>query len=97
MIYVMIATLREKCPNTEFFLVRNFPHSDWIRRDMEYLETPYLGIFQAVWSRYNKTDMIMKTHKLLWNFLISNPKSGVFGMLCDLGPLVLLKETKVTC
>ena len=23
--------LREKCPNTEFFLVRIFPHSDWIR------------------------------------------------------------------
>ena len=21
-------SLREKCPNTEFFLVRNFPHSD---------------------------------------------------------------------
>ena len=25
--------LREKCPNTEFFLVRIFPHSDQIRRD----------------------------------------------------------------
>ena len=27
-----ILTLREKCPNTEFFLVLIFPHSDWIRR-----------------------------------------------------------------
>ena len=27
--------LREKCPNTEFFLVLIFPHSDWIRRDTE--------------------------------------------------------------
>ena len=26
-------TLREKCLNTEFFLVRIFPHLDWIRRD----------------------------------------------------------------
>ena len=26
-------SLREKCPNTEFFLVRIFPHLDWIRRD----------------------------------------------------------------
>ena len=26
-------SLREKCPNTYFFLVRFFPHSDWIRRD----------------------------------------------------------------
>ena len=25
--------LREKCPNTEFFLDRIFPHLDWIRRD----------------------------------------------------------------
>ena len=24
-------SLREKCPNTEFFLVRIFPYSDWIR------------------------------------------------------------------
>ena len=30
-----IFTLREKCPNTEFFLVRIFVHSDWIRRDTE--------------------------------------------------------------
>ena len=26
-------SLREKCPKPEFFLVRIFPHSDWIRRD----------------------------------------------------------------
>ena len=26
--------LREKCSNTEFFLVCIFPHSDWIRRDI---------------------------------------------------------------
>ena len=25
-------SLREKCPDTEFFQVRIFPHSDWIRR-----------------------------------------------------------------
>ena len=32
-------TLREKCPNTEFFLVRIFLHSNWIRRDAEYSDT----------------------------------------------------------
>ena len=41
--------LREKYPNAEFFLVRIFPHSDWIRRDTpnsEYPEkTPYLDTF----------------------------------------------------
>ena len=28
-----IYTLRKMCPNTELFLVRIFPHLDWIRRD----------------------------------------------------------------
>ena len=54
-------TLREKCSNTEFFLVRIFPHSDWIRRDTSYLsvfspnavkyrpeKTPYSDTFHAV-------------------------------------------------
>ena len=57
-------TLREKCPNTELFLVRIFPHSDWIRRDTEYLPeiTPYLGTFHAV-----------RTSELLVIFVQSNP------------------------
>ena len=67
-------TLREKCPNTELFLVRIFPHSDWIRRDA-YLSvfspnagkygpeiTPYLGTFHAV-----------RTSELLVIFVQSNP------------------------
>ena len=50
-------TLREKCPNTEFLLVRIFPHSDGIRRDTVFSpnagkdrpeETPYLNTFHAV-------------------------------------------------
>ena len=53
--------MSEKCPNTEFFLVHIFSHSDWIRRDTPYLsvfslnagncgpeKTPYLDTFQAV-------------------------------------------------
>ena len=42
--------LRQKCPNTGIFLVRNFPHSDWIRRDTEYLSVfnPNVGKY-AVW------------------------------------------------
>ena len=56
-----IKTLREKCPNTEFFLVRIFPDLDWIRRDTEYLsvfspnpekygpeKTPYLDTFHVM-------------------------------------------------
>ena len=53
--------LREKCPNTELFLVRIYPYLDWIRRYTEYLsvfspnvgkygpeKTPYLDTFQTV-------------------------------------------------
>ena len=32
--------LRENCLNTEFFLVRILPHSDWLRRN-----TPFLSVF----------------------------------------------------
>ena len=38
--YLVMPLLREKFPNTEFFLVRIFPRLDWIQRD-----TPYLSVF----------------------------------------------------
>ena len=54
-------SLREKCPNTKFCLVRIFPYSDWILRDTLYLsvfnpnvgkcgpeKTPYLDTFHTV-------------------------------------------------
>ena len=40
-------SLLEKCPDTEFFLVRIFLHSAWIRRD-----TPYLSIFSSNAEKY---------------------------------------------
>ena len=40
-------TLRGKSPNMEFFLVRIFLYSDWIRRD-----TPYLSIFSPNTGKY---------------------------------------------
>ena len=59
--YFPFQSLREKCPNTDFFLVRIFPHSDWIWRDTKYLsvfspnagkygveKTPYLDTFHAL-------------------------------------------------
>ena len=55
------SSLCENCPNTEFFLVRIYPHSDWIRRDTSYLSVfgpnagkygpekdPYLDTFHTV-------------------------------------------------
>ena len=65
--------LREKCPNTEFFLVRIFPHLDWISLYNEYLsvfrlnagkygseKTLYLDTFRAVYLG------LSYLHKLLW-------------------------------
>ena len=44
-------TLCEMCPNTEFFLVRIFPHSDWIRRDIITF-TSYLSAFNPNAGKY---------------------------------------------
>ena len=49
--YFLIPSLREKRPNTEFFLDRIFSHSDWIRRDPGKYgpeKNPYLDTFHAV-------------------------------------------------
>ena len=43
--------LREKCRNTELFLVRIFLYSDWIRRD-----TPCLSVFSPITGKYG-TEM----------------------------------------
>ena len=50
-------SLREKCPNTEFFLVRIFPHSDWIRRDTSYLSvfSPNVGKYEPEKTLYLDT------------------------------------------
>ena len=66
----------ERCPNKEFFLVRIFPHSDWIWRDTEYLsvfspnagksgreKTPYLNTFHAVTA--GKADQLQLTFTCL--------------------------------
>ena len=58
------STLREKCQNTEIFLVRIFQHSDWMlsalrgksqnlvrtQENMDLKKTPYLDTFHAVVS-----------------------------------------------
>ena len=74
--------LREKCPNTEFLLVRIFPHSDWIRRDTPYLsvfrpnagkcgpeKTPYLETFRAVAHvAFNNYMTVLQTNNYKLNF-----------------------------
>ena len=67
-----ISALREKCPNTKFFLVRIFLSSDWIRRFTENVvfspnagkygpeKTPYLDTFHAV-ILLSKVHDVIKT------------------------------------
>ena len=63
--------LREKCPNTDLFLVRIFLYSDLIWRDTEYLSafcqntgkygpeiTPYLDTFHAAIMMKNVVPVI---------------------------------------
>ena len=46
-------TLREKCSDKEFFLVRIFPQLDWIRRDTPLQrDTPYLSVFSPNAGKY---------------------------------------------
>ena len=42
--------LREMCPNTEFFLVRIFPHSDWIRTHSVLGHIPRNEVYGLLWN-----------------------------------------------
>ena len=66
-------SLREMCLNTEFFLVRIFPHSELTRRDTSYLsvfspnaekdrpeKTPYLDTFHTVNSPRDWNQIVIK-------------------------------------
>ena len=71
---ILHISLREKCANTEFFLVRIFPHLDWIRKDT-YLsvlcpnagkyrpeKTPYLDTFHTYQPRTSLTVSLQESH-----------------------------------
>ena len=47
-------TLHEKCPNTEFFLDRIFPHSDWIRRDTVQIRSFFWSVFSRIRVEYGE-------------------------------------------
>ena len=69
----MVNILYEMCPNTELFLVRNFPHSDWIRRDTKYISvfSPNAGKYGSeklrIWKLFKQWD-IHANAKIHWRF-----------------------------
>ena len=74
--------LPEKCPNTEFFLVRILSHSDWIGRDAPYLsvfsptagkhrteKAPYFGSFWKVINMCKeKKNYKFNNYRFHWKF-----------------------------
>ena len=77
--------LREKCPNTAFFLVRILPHSDWIQRDT------YLSIFSPNTVEYGPEETLyldtfhvvlyirepVQFYKKVWKMLFSLPQPNL--------------------
>ena len=59
---------RERCPNTELFLVLIFPHSDWIKKD-----TPYLSVFRPNAGKYRpeKNSDLDTFHAVLIQIILS--------------------------
>ena len=66
-------TPSEKCPNTEFFLVRIFPQSNWIRRDTEYLSvlSPNAGKYGPEKALYLDTFHAVTTSVVIISFITS--------------------------
>ena len=91
--------LRKKFPNTEFFLVRVFSHSDWIRRDTPYLsvslriqsecgkirtgETPYLDTFHTV-KGYLYPCSHQECYALMKHLTDNKKRYTFFGLTCHL-------------
>ena len=81
-------SLREKCPNTEFFLVRIFLYSDWIRRfspnslwiQKKYgsEKTPYLNTFHAVFECLMNLMIMWFVRLLIDGKYLTLPTRGYF-------------------
>ena len=66
-------TLREKCPNTEFFLVRIFLYSDWIQENMDQKKL-------RIWTLFTHC-LSSNTPKILLNWGIHACSIAVDGHL----------------
>ena len=85
--------LREKCSNTEFFLVRIFPHLDWIfspnAGKYRLAKTPYLDTFHAVLTL--STHVFLKMNWLgihffyrkKWSFLAKDISTNYNTFYCS--------------
>ena len=64
--YKPLQSLREKCPDTEVFLVRIFLYSDWIRREVSkygVISDPYFPVFGLNTERYGASFCIQSDYR----------------------------------
>ena len=77
-----------KCPNTDFFLVRVFPYSDWIRRFKDQKKICFWTLFTQwdlpVGFLKDGANMLAKPISVLCNLSISQ---GVFPNACKVAKL----------
>ena len=74
-------TLREKCPNTEFFLVRIFLHSDWIRKFIQIQENTNQKKFR-IWILFTQCSCAPMYECIIYVHFIC-----LLGDCCDRQPL----------
>ena len=66
----VLFSLNEKCPNPEFFLVRFFPHSDWIRR------------FTWIWKNTDQKNSRFENFHAMWTVNLTADQSYLNSQLC---------------
>ena len=76
-------TQRENCPDMEFFLVRIFPHLDWIQSGKNAGKygpgkTPYLDTFHAVIIDFNRTSFTK-----WYNLCLTQNRLKIFTLPAD--------------
>ena len=66
--HLILNSLREKCPNTEFFLVRTFLYSGGIRRFTEKIQSNYRKIQtrkNPVFGHFSRSDFYLKVGNIV--------------------------------
>ena len=64
---ILMQPLREKSPNTEFFPLRIFPHSNWIRRVSLRIQSQYAKTRtrkNSVFEHFSRSELIAKTYSM---------------------------------
>ena len=67
--YILNLSRREKCPNTDFFLVRIFPYSDLIRENADWKKLRILTLYTQCMALKSSLEENSSKKKNFWCFL----------------------------